>query len=88
MSEQPASSNIYDLSQRRLKADGSLEMGPETDVLLHASRLPRNNTSFGNGYSEMNAKAKVTELNPEIEAIRNVRREVSNLAIIRRAEAA
>lgn len=42
MSEQP--STIQYSEHRRSKPDGSLEMGPETDVLLHASDLPRQQT--------------------------------------------
>lgn len=41
MSEQPIR-NISNLDERRLKADGSLEMGPETDVGLHMNQFVPN----------------------------------------------
>jgi len=41
VSEQPINS-ISNLDQRRYKADGSLEMGPETDVGLHMNQVVPN----------------------------------------------
>lgn len=86
MSEQPTS-NVYDLSQRRYKADGSLEMGPETDVLLHASNLPHKPTESGKD-TLTDMRTTAVEINPEIQAIRDVAQLISNLDAVRRHEAA
>lgn len=40
MSEQPIKKAINIDEYRRTKPDGSLEMGPETDVALHLNQVP------------------------------------------------
>ncbi len=84
MSEQPLPNNIHDLSQRRTKADGSLEMGPETDVLLHASSLPRD---VAENYT-VDRRTSAADSNPEILAIHEAARQVANLNAVRRYEVA